>query len=72
MKIKDKNVGELVDVCDADCPEMKCYWPRPDPGVFTKGVGYKTRVDGPRGKWLCGTREINGCPARENRKKRCE
>jgi hypothetical protein len=60
MKIKDKTVGQLVNVCDKRCPERKCYWPRPDPGVFTQGVGYRQRTV--KVGWLCGTREVHGCP----------
>lgn len=60
MKIKDRNLGKLVSVCDKECLRRKCYWPRPDPGVFTQGVGYRKRtVDA---GWLCGTREVRGCP----------
>ncbi len=60
MLIKDKNVKVKVDVSDADCPKRSCYWPRPDPGVFTQGQGYRSR-SGKQG-WLCGNREIRGCP----------
>lgn len=62
MKIKDKFIGSVVDVCDKKCLTRQCYWPRPDPGSFTPGVGYKQRASGDKG-WLCGTREIHGCPA---------
>ena len=58
MKIRDKNLKKLVDVSSAECPKLKCYWPRLDPGSFVQGVGYRYRSD----DWLCGTREINGCP----------
>ena len=58
MKIKDKNLKKLVDVLDCDCPRRKCYWPRPDPGSFVQGKGYQHRSN----DWLCGTREIHGCP----------
>ena len=60
MKIRDKKLGETVDVSDALCPKRSCYWPRPDPGTFTQGQGYRTRP-GKQG-WLCGNREIRGCP----------
>ena len=64
MKVRDKNLKVLVDVADKDCPGLECYWPRPDPGVYTQGVGYRSRD--PYGKtkpeWLCGIREIRGCP----------
>ena len=61
MMVRDKELGVSVDVCDRACPFRECYWPRQDPGVFTQGVGYRSRP-GPR-KWLCGRREINGCPS---------
>ena len=62
MKIKDKKIKKEVDISDKDCPKRPCYWPRPDPGIFTQGQGYRQRSSGPVG-WLCGTREIHGCPA---------
>jgi hypothetical protein len=60
MKIRDREVKQNVEVRCRDCPKYECYWPRPDPGVFTPGVGYRQRT----GKvgWLCGNREIRGCP----------
>jgi len=58
MKIKDKNLKKLVDVAGKDCPNRPCYWPREDPGVFNIGQGYKFRSN----NWLCGKREIKGCP----------
>lgn len=63
MKIKVKGYKVLIDVSRKECPMFTCFWPRSDPGVFTQGVGYRTRTDS-RGKigWLCGNREINGCP----------
>ena len=64
MKVRDKNVKQLVDVSDEECPKRECYWPRPDPGVFTQGVGYRTRYPGRKPDWLCGNREISGCPAK--------
>jgi hypothetical protein len=60
MKVKDKSSGKMVDVSEKDCPTLKCYWPRPDPGVFTQGVGY--RQISIKVGWLCGTREARGCP----------
>jgi len=60
MEIKDRKIKEIVDVSDSDCPYRKCYWPRPDPGIFIQGVGYKSRPG--KRKWLCGNREIRGCP----------
>lgn len=61
MKVKDKEIKEVVDVSGKDCPTLKCYWPRPDPGVFTQGRGYSQRPGGSRG-YICGRREIHGCP----------
>lgn len=61
MKVKDKRLKVMVSVADKHCPCLTCYWPRPDPGVFTQGQGYRTSVQGNRG-WMCGTREIHGCP----------
>lgn len=60
MKIRDKIFKKYVDVSDRDCSKRPCYWPRPDPGVFSQGQGYKSRI-GNTG-WICGTREIRGCP----------
>jgi len=60
--------GDVL-VCDRECAQRSCYWPRPDPGVFTQGRGYRTRAGGGRG-WLCGTREIHGCPAPAEPKER--
>jgi len=64
MMIRDKKLKVKVGVSNADCFTKKCYWPRPDPGIFTQGQGYRTRP----GKqiWLCGTREIHGCPIRKD------
>ena len=60
MKVRDREIKETVDVSEKACLKMPCYWPRPDPGVFTKGQGYRTR--GYDAGWICGTREIHGCP----------
>jgi len=60
MKIRDRKIKQTVDVSDKECLKRKCYWPRPDPGVFTQGVGYRTRSG--KQEWICGTREIHGCP----------
>jgi hypothetical protein len=58
MKIKDKKIGEEISVSCRECPTYACYWPRPDPGTFTQGQGYRHRSN----DWLCGNREIHGCP----------
>jgi hypothetical protein len=68
VKIRDKELRVLVDVAGKDCPKRKCYWPREDPGVFTQGVGYRTRYPGRKPGWLCGIREITGCPLITTRK----
>jgi hypothetical protein len=58
MQIHDKELRRKISVAAIDCPKKQCYWPRPDPGSFTQGKGYKFRSN----DWLCGTREANGCP----------
>ena len=64
MKVKDKDIKKEVDVLEKACVTdiRRCYWPRPDPGVFTPGKGYKTRGSKPSGEYICGTRAIHGCP----------
>jgi hypothetical protein len=64
MKVKDKTIGKLVDVAEKECVsgERKCYWPRPDPGVFAPGRGYKSRGSKPSTEYICGTRAVRGCP----------
>ena len=61
MLVRDRSIPMMVEMRDKDCLSRSCYWPRPDPGVFTQGQGYRSR-EGKR-QWLCGTREIHGCPA---------
>ena len=60
MKVKDKEINEKVEVRDKSCLKKSCYWPRSDPGVFSQGRGYRSRSI--KIGWLCGTREIHGCP----------
>ena len=60
MKIKDKKMKVMVDVCDPDCPNRPCYWPRIDPGIFVQGRGYRSRPG--KREWICGHRAIHGCP----------
>lgn len=55
MKILDDGIGELVDVECNDCLNYTCYYPCTDPGVPGWGLGKST-------SWLCGTREVHGCP----------
>lgn len=59
MMVLDKALKVKVDVCDRNCQTKDCYWARPDPGRFTQGKGYSGAKPG---YWLCGTREIHGCP----------
>lgn len=60
MEILDKKINKKVAVSDEKCLKRACYWPRPDPGVFTQGQGYRQRSH--KVGWLCGTREVHGCP----------
>ena len=62
MKVRDKNFKKNVDVYNADCLKKACYWPRPDPGNFIQGQGYRSRGTVGDDRWLCGTREVHGCP----------
>ena len=64
VKVRVKVSGKYVmtDVYDKDCPTRVCFWNRQDPGIFTQGVGYRERNPGTKRAWLCGTREIHGCP----------
>ena len=62
MKIYDKELKKEVNVCDKDCPNRPCYWPRTNPGSFQIGKGYRYYNDSRDDEWLCGTREIHGCP----------
>ena len=62
MRVRDNGLKRDVDVCHGECPARECYWPRPDPGVFTPGKGYKSRGSKPSGEYICGTRAIHGCP----------
>ena len=50
-----------VDCADEQCKERDCFWARPYPGVFTQGVGY-SQTTAHKGLWVCGTREVRGCP----------
>ena len=62
MKVKDKSLKKDVDVMCKDCPSYQCYWPRPNPGIFTQGQGYRKYGDSRDNMYLCGNREIRGCP----------
>lgn len=61
MKVRDKTIKQSVNVADRRCLGCSCYWPRPDPGVFTLGQGYRSRGGG-KPEWVCGTRDARGCP----------
>lgn len=62
MKVYDKDLKVEVNVYKQECLKYACYWPRTDPGVFTQGQGYKQRGRAVVEDWLCGTRQIHGCP----------
>lgn len=66
MYVMDKKLKRKVNVCDESCLKKKCYWPRDDPGIFNQGQGYRKRVV--TIGWLCGTREVRGCPDEEIKK----
>jgi hypothetical protein len=69
MKVRDRKIHETVDVSSKECLKLQCYWPRPDPGAFVQGRGYSERYSGWKPGWICGTREIRGCPdVREEKK----
>ena len=68
MKVYDKNVKKKVEVAEKECPEYTCYWARPNPGIFTQGQGYRSYGDSRDKMWLCGTREIHGCPENPTKK----
>lgn len=67
MKVKDKDLNVLVEVSQADCLTRGCYWPRKNPGAFEQGRGYRSYGDARDNEWLCGRREIHGCPPRDKR-----
>lgn len=62
MKVKDKRLNEMVNVCCKECLTYKCYWPRRNPGSFVQGRGYRAYGDARDKEYLCGTRNVNGCP----------
>jgi hypothetical protein len=62
LKIKDKKLKKLVDVSCQECPTFDCYWPRLNPGSFSQGRGYRSYGDERDREWLCGNRNIRGCP----------
>jgi hypothetical protein len=64
MKFRDKILKKDVSVCEKECVSdgRVCYWPRPDPGVFVQGQGYKSRGSEHSDEYICGTRAIHGCP----------
>ncbi len=62
MEIKNKELKKMVNVSRKECPTFDCYWPRAHPGIFTQGQGYKSCDASIKGKYICGNREIRGCP----------
>jgi hypothetical protein len=62
MIVKDKNLKKLINVSRKECPTFDCYWPRVNPGIFNQGIGYRSFGDKRDKEWLCGSREIDGCP----------
>lgn len=62
MKVRDKNLKEQVDVAQKECVTFTCYWPRQNPGSLLQGRGYRSYGDARKKEWLCGNREIQGCP----------
>ncbi|CAB4194305.1 hypothetical protein UFOVP1254_10 [uncultured Caudovirales phage] len=58
MKVCDKTLKVDVNVLKPACLGYRCYWPRQNPGVFVQGRGYSN----PTKDYLCGNREIRGCP----------
>lgn len=68
MEVRDKELKKKVDVREKSCPKKSCYWPRPFPGLFTQGQGYK-QLDSMKGKYVCGTREARGCPVEDQNAK---
>lgn len=63
MKVRDKELRKDIDVSCKDCPKYKCYWPRSHPGVFNQGSGYSQAAEMEKKYgWICGTREVRGCP----------
>lgn len=70
MQIKDKNLKKLVEVSGINCPSYDCYWPRWNPGSFLQGRGYRSYGDSRDREWVCGTRDIHGCPKNPKEKRR--
>jgi hypothetical protein len=61
MNLFDKALNARVSVRDRECPGRPCYRPRPDPGPYAQGRGYREGLPG--SGWLCGVREARGCPS---------
>lgn len=62
VEIKDKKLKKKVDVSYPECAQYACCWPRPNPGSFQQGVGYRSCGDSRDKQWVCGQRDARGCP----------
>jgi len=62
MKLRDKKLKRDVDVRERACFDRPCYWPRQNPGSFVQGRGYRAYGDARDKEWICGTRDVRGCP----------
>jgi len=62
MKVRDRTLNKDISVSERNCPLYKCYWPRPNPGSFVHGRGYHSYGDSRDKEWICGNRDIHGCP----------
>jgi hypothetical protein len=69
MKVRDKELKKDVDVSCKDCLKFECYWARPHPGIFKQGSGYTNTAEmQKRYGYICGTREVRGCPEKPKQK----
>lgn len=62
MEVRDRKIKQTVNVCCKECLNRECYWPRPNPGIFIQGKGYSRFGNDMDNEYVCGTREIHGCP----------
>ncbi len=68
MKVRDKKIKQTVDVYNKECLGLKCYYPRRNPGSFVQGRGYRSFGDERDNEWICGTRQVHGCPDKVEKK----